>query len=147
MPSPKSQAAAIPVRDGLVCLVTSRGRGRWVIPKGMIEKDQTAATAAAAEAFEEAGLLGTIRPDPVGVFEYTKAGRQLVATTFILDVSEELTDWPERNDRARTWYTPERAAALVEEPAVRDMLLSLATDPAGRDIDAADTESASAISQ
>lgn len=53
------QAAAIPyeVHDGRVevMLLTSRNTRRWIIPKGNIEKGETALKAAAAEAFEEAG--------------------------------------------------------------------------------------------
>ena len=36
------QAAAIPVKDGQVCLVTSRSGKRWVIPKGCLEPGKTA---------------------------------------------------------------------------------------------------------
>ena len=54
------QAAAIPVYDGRVCLVTSRTGRRWVIPKGRIDPGHTAAEAARIEAWEEAGLLGVL---------------------------------------------------------------------------------------
>ena len=36
------QAAALPVRDGMVCLVTSRNGKRWVAPKGCMEPGMTA---------------------------------------------------------------------------------------------------------
>ena len=38
-----------------ICLITSRTRQRWIIPKGWPMHKQTPAAAAAAEAFEEAG--------------------------------------------------------------------------------------------
>ena len=52
------QAGVIPFRhdpEGLrMLLITSRDTGRWVIPKGRVEKGFTAAQAAAQEASEEA---------------------------------------------------------------------------------------------
>jgi len=61
------QAAAIPIRSGQICLVTSSSGKRWVIPKGMIEPGTTAGQIALQEAWEEAGLVGVLRPEPVGV--------------------------------------------------------------------------------
>ena len=55
------QVAALPwrVRDGEVeiCLVTSRGTGRWILPKGWPEKNLTHAEAAAREALIKIGIL------------------------------------------------------------------------------------------
>ncbi len=62
------QAAALPVRNGKVCLVTSSNGKRWVIPKGLIEPGQTAGETALQEAWEEAGLVGVLEPDPIGSF-------------------------------------------------------------------------------
>ena len=42
MAQPLRQAAAIPVADGRVCLVTSSSGRRWVVPKGMIDAGHTA---------------------------------------------------------------------------------------------------------
>ena len=58
------QAAALPVRDGAVCLVTSRNGKRWVAPKGCLEPGKTAAEIALQEAWEEAGLAGVSTPTP-----------------------------------------------------------------------------------
>src|SRR5262249_32651877 len=58
------QAGAIPyaIVDGevRVLLVTSRGSGRWLIPKGNIDPGLTPAEAAAKEAYEEGGIRGRI---------------------------------------------------------------------------------------
>lgn len=35
------QAAAIPVQDGLVCLVTSSSGKHWVVPKGSVEQGRS----------------------------------------------------------------------------------------------------------
>jgi 8-oxo-dGTP pyrophosphatase MutT (NUDIX family) len=122
---PVRQAAAIPVRDGLVCLVTSRSGRRWVIPKGRIEPGDTPAQAAAAEAWEEAGLVGALAGEPVGTYDYEKFGQPHHVTVFVLAVREEHADWPEKRSRTREWVTVEVALNRVEEPGLRDLLLGV----------------------
>ena len=54
------QVAALCWRTGLagleVLLITSRHSKRWILPKGWLQPDLTAAENAAREAFEEAGV-------------------------------------------------------------------------------------------
>ncbi len=116
------QAAVIPVRSGRVCLVASRGGKRWVIPKGHIEPGQTAAETALCEAWEEAGLLGSLHPEPVGSYLYEKAGRLCHVTVFLMEVDEAAADWPERPCRPRRWFPPGQAAARVKPPGLRKLL-------------------------
>jgi 8-oxo-dGTP pyrophosphatase MutT (NUDIX family) len=47
-------------RELRVLLVTTRGRREWVIPKGWPIRDLSAAATAAREAYEEAGLVGSV---------------------------------------------------------------------------------------
>ena len=89
------QAAVIPVRDGRVCLVTSRSGARWVFPKGRIEARQTAAQAGLVEAWEEAGLRGDIDGEAVGTYRYEKRGRPHHVTVFVMRVDAETDDFPE----------------------------------------------------
>jgi 8-oxo-dGTP pyrophosphatase MutT (NUDIX family) len=56
------------LRSGKVCLVQSRSGKRWVIPKGCIERGQTALETALQEAWEEAGLMGVPKAEPVGSY-------------------------------------------------------------------------------
>ena len=77
MPETNRQAAVIPIRDGRLCLVTSSSGKRWVVPKGQIDNGFTAGEAALLEAWEEAGLLGVLTPEPVGSYHYEKDGRIL----------------------------------------------------------------------
>lgn len=121
-PEPVLQAAAIPVRDGRVCLITSRSGRRWVIPKGRIEPGQTPAEAALAEVWEEAGLIGVLAGGPVGTYDYVKYGRPHRVTVFVLAVSEEHPDWPERRLRTRKWLSVKSALERVEEPGLRELL-------------------------
>jgi 8-oxo-dGTP pyrophosphatase MutT (NUDIX family) len=63
------------IRDGevRVLLMTSRDTGRWIIPKGNIKAGVTPCKAAEKEAYEEAGIKGTITGSiPLGTYTYFK---------------------------------------------------------------------------
>ena len=71
------QYAALPYRPTgaagpEVMLVTSRGRQRWIIPKGWPHGGRAPCDSAAREAFEEAGVLGLVGRRSVGSFRYKK---------------------------------------------------------------------------
>src|SRR3569623_26252 len=73
--APAEQFAALPWRrmpDGSVkvLLITSRGSRRWVIPKGWPMPDRSPAQAAAQEAYEEAGVVGTPADKALGAYAY-----------------------------------------------------------------------------
>lgn len=116
------QAAAIPVHDGRVCLVSSRNGRRWVLPKGLIEPGHTPGEAALLEAWEEAGLVGTLTPEPVGSYLYEKLDREHHVLVYRMAVSEARDNWPERDARQRAWLTPDEAIERIEEPGLRDIL-------------------------
>jgi uncharacterized protein len=128
---PLRQVAALPVRQGAdgateVLLVTSRGTGRWVLPKGHLMRVGEPASAA-MEAWEEAGVAGRIDPVPIGAYEYDKTlssgrVRRAVVTVYRLDVTEEREDWPERRQRQRQWLAPSTAATLVAEQELAALL-------------------------
>lgn len=116
-----SQVAAIPIRwiggRPEVLLITTRGTGRWTIPKGWPLADSLGAECAAREAFEEAGVRGRIEPYSIGSFEYWKRTKKsrtfLNVTAFALHVQEIAWDWPEREERKRAWFSPEVACRLA----------------------------------
>jgi 8-oxo-dGTP pyrophosphatase MutT (NUDIX family) len=108
-----------------VMLLTSRETRRWVIPKGWPMPGRKPCEVAAQEAFEEAGLLGTIvGKHPVGRYHYSK---QLSPThsilcevsVFLLRVDRQLDDWPEKNQR---WFDPSEACELVDEGGLAEIL-------------------------
>jgi len=109
-----------------VCLVTSRGTGRWILPKGWPVDNHTPAEAAATEAYEEAGLLGTAIPVCIGVFSYIKPLDETLtpclAMVYPLQVKRSLSDWPERAERTRRWFSRKKAAARVAEPELRRII-------------------------
>ncbi|MHC4993121.1 MAG: NUDIX hydrolase [Planctomycetota bacterium] len=124
------QAAAVPVRHHgrtEICLVTTR-RGKWIIPKGVIDPGATAAETAAQEAFEEAGVRGRVQPRPLGVYRYDKWGGTCTVTVFRLDVDETLDRWPESDVRERAWLDPEEAVSRVRPSAVKTLLRALSTE-------------------
>jgi 8-oxo-dGTP pyrophosphatase MutT (NUDIX family) len=124
-PDALRQAAAIPVKDGRVCLVTSRSGKRWVVPKGCLELGKTAGEIALQEAWEEAGLLGRLLPGPIGSYVYDKAGITCYVLLFHMHVVEEAQDWPEQGQRQRRWFSPAQALARVEEASLREVMRSL----------------------
>ncbi|HZT82000.1 MAG TPA: NUDIX hydrolase [Gemmataceae bacterium] len=122
------QAAAIPVKGGQVCLVTSTSGKRWVIPKGLIDPGKSAAEMALQEAWEEAGLVGVLWPDPVGSYLYEKYGGTCHVTVFVMQVTEAAEDWPERALRQRAWLTPAHAMARIEDYGLREILRGTLAD-------------------
>lgn len=108
-------------------MITSRETHRWVIPKGWPMKDLAPAESARIEAFEEAGVEGPIAPKAIGTYPYVKVmkdgGRRPISVeVFPLRVERELSDWPERGERERRWFTPAQAAGLVDEPELAKLI-------------------------
>ena len=117
-----SQAAAIPLRGGRVCLITSRGGKRWVVPKGCLEPGKTAGQIALQEAWEEAGLLGTLEREPIGSYAYEKFGNVYHVTAFVMEVTEARVDWPESLERDRIWLRPISALTRVDNLGLRRLM-------------------------
>jgi 8-oxo-dGTP pyrophosphatase MutT (NUDIX family) len=105
-----------------MCLVTSRNGKRWVIPKGCLEAGKTASEIAAQEAWEEAGLEGSLEEDPLGHYFYEKAGNRYRVSVYLMHVMQVRNDWPERYFRARRWVAPTRALSHVEEFGLRKLI-------------------------
>jgi 8-oxo-dGTP pyrophosphatase MutT (NUDIX family) len=130
-PEPVRQAAAIPFRGERVCLITSRSGRRWVIPKGCLEPGKTSGEIALQEAWEEAGLVGVLQPEPVGSYVYEKAGLTCHVTVFLMQVTEVASQWPEEEVRERVWLTLPQALQRVEEPALRELIRGAALQKVG----------------
>lgn len=133
----RTQFAALCYRMGEkgleICLVTSRGTGRWIVPKGWPMDGQTPAAAAAREAWEEAGLTGQAFDRCLGVYSYLKpldrTRTAVVAMVFPVLVREVHDDWPERGQRRRKWFARAQAAARLDEPELRHIVQTF--DPRG----------------
>jgi 8-oxo-dGTP pyrophosphatase MutT (NUDIX family) len=125
MPDWIRQAAVIPVYQGRVCLVTSSSGRRWVIPKGIIEPGHSAGETALREVWEEAGIAGVLHTEPVGSYLYEKYGGLCHVTVFLMQVTEEADDWPERSIRQRIWLPTDEVADRIREPGLREILESV----------------------
>jgi 8-oxo-dGTP pyrophosphatase MutT (NUDIX family) len=103
-----------------IMLVTSRERRRWIIPKGWPQKGKTPRQSAASEAFEEAGVVGTIGNRSIGSFTYKKRLKTGVIVAcevrvFALEVQRQHEVWPEREQRSVKWLPARVAARRVQE--------------------------------
>ena len=126
----KQQAAAIPFRVSgrrlEVCLIRTKGsRNKWGIPKGFIERGDSARDAALKEAEEEAGLRGRLVGASVGRYRYDKWGTTLEVTVYLMEVKNEQDEWHESDYRERHWKPYREAARLLERHPVRPFLKGL----------------------
>ena len=127
----QSGVVALRLRDGLpqVLLVSSASRRRWVIPKGIVEPGLSPARSAAKEAWEEAGVRGVISRRMAGTYRYEKWGGVCTVRVYLLAVTETTRAWPEAHRRRRRWFSPQKAARRVGEPALERLILEIATLP------------------
>lgn len=112
-----------------VLLVTTRGSRRWIIPKGWPIRNLTDAATAAREAYEEAGLVGSVVGEqPFGRYRYEKRhnARKTVyeVSVFLFAVKHQLQKWPEKGERKTGWFAPAEASALVASDDLATILLS-----------------------
>lgn len=124
------QAAALPWRrtDGgiEIMLVTSRGRGHWLLPKGWPDRNERLHDTASREAYEEAGLKGVVAAQEFGRYFYHK---RVAASAIACEVSVfplrvvRVTDkWKESGQRSRKWMGSSEAMEAVLQPDLRALI-------------------------
>lgn len=131
------QVAALPLRrtpGGMLefLLVTTRGTGRWIIPKGWPSKRLSDCRAAAREAWQEAGVKGKITPQAVGTYRYAKAETdpQIIdVSVFVLEVLEVHDTWREQNQRRREWFEANEAVRQIGAPSLVELIKSMLANP------------------
>lgn len=128
------QTAALCTRRGKkgieVLLVTSLQTRRWIVPKGWPMEGRSLAQAALQEAWEEAGVRGTVDEYPVGSFAYQKAvkgGLEMPCrcSVYRIDVSDLAGEYPEKPRRLRQWMRQQAAAEAVDEPELKAIIRAL----------------------
>jgi 8-oxo-dGTP pyrophosphatase MutT (NUDIX family) len=113
-----------------ILLVTTRQTKRWIIPKGWPIKGLKPAKSAAREAYEEAGIRGSIKTKAIGIFSYEKRSDEDGITipcdvqVFPLLVKRQSKAWPESQQRIAQWLEPTVALSLVEEESLRSLISS-----------------------
>ncbi len=125
------QYAALPYRfEGRrlrILLITSRGTGRWVIPKGWPMKGLKPQEAVATESAEEAGLLGETAARPIGSYHYLKRlkneqTKDVQVIVFPFRVNDYQPAFKEQGQRTARWFRWREAASLVAEPSLRHLI-------------------------
>lgn len=110
-----------------ILMITSRGTGRWIIPKGWPVDGKTPNEAALTEAWEEAGVKGKVSGQCLGLFSYQKNINDeddlpCVAMVYPVLVDTLADDYPEKGQRRRKWVSQKKAASLVHEPELARIL-------------------------
>ncbi|RVV98697.1 NUDIX hydrolase [Mesobaculum littorinae] len=128
---PRYQVAALCWRAGEsgieILLLTSRGTGRWVLPKGWPKTGLDAEDTAREEAWEEGGV--TLAPEARAIGRYTYAKRMrggvpvhTEVDVFAFRLVAQSDDFPEASERTRRWIAPAEAADMVDEPDLATLL-------------------------
>lgn len=135
------QYGAIPytIVDGqlVVLLITSRGRGRWIFPKGGLMEGRTPWESAAHEAYEEAGVEGEIEETPIGSYFLPvteERPKPVEVRMFPLRVTHQRDDWKEKGQRYRHWAVLGEARRLITHDGLGDLVLRLAQRETSRSI-------------
>ena len=82
------------------------------------------------EAWEEAGVRGSIEQTEIGTYRYDKRQDRgfdipVQVRVYALKVDELAKRYPEVKQRKRGWFSPERAAELVAESELKGLLRAL----------------------
>jgi 8-oxo-dGTP pyrophosphatase MutT (NUDIX family) len=108
-------------------LVTTRQSKRWIIPKGRRIKGLKPAKCAAREAFEEAGVRGSIEKKSIGAFRFLKTVDDALAVMcevriFPLKVKRQMRQWPEAPQRTPRWFEPSAALEAVNDAGLKSLI-------------------------
>jgi len=129
MEAARNQRHALPLQVAAVCyrrkgpsveflLVNTNGGNKWTFPKGDPELSLSHGKAAEREAWEEAGVSGSVEPrhfclyiHSKGVFWKPPGVREFVIKAFLLRV--EWQENPPEMTRNPTWFSPEDAKKIL----------------------------------
>ncbi|MBB3656877.1 8-oxo-dGTP pyrophosphatase MutT (NUDIX family) [Rhizobium sp. BK650] len=117
-----------------VLVVTTRDSGRWIIPKGWPMKKKKPHEAAAIEAWEEAGVRGTVSKQPIGRYTYLKELDDgdvvpCIVDIFQIEVEDTKDEFRELGQRMLAWVSPDEAARRVRELELKSLLVDFRPRP------------------
>ncbi len=125
------QVAALPLvkaEDGArrVVMVTTRGTGRWTLPKGNMMAGLGPHQAAAQEALEEAGLIGHVKKKSIGSYSYWKRldSFWVLATVMVFPMAVErrVKTFKESGTRLMDEFDFFQAEENVYEPGLKTII-------------------------
>ena len=107
--------------------MTSRGTGRWILPKGWPELKEAAHETAATEAYEEAGIVGSADNKPYAHFRsYKGMDNGLTLRTrvdvYLIKVRDQVEEFPELGQRQVAWVPVSKAIEMADEPGLKRVL-------------------------
>ncbi|GJN04707.1 hypothetical protein PR202_ga22276 [Eleusine coracana subsp. coracana] len=113
-----------------VLMISTPKRNDLIFPKGGWEDDESIDEAARREAFEEAGVKGTISATPLGEWIFKSKSKQnssglngaCKGFMFALQVTELLEIWPEQVTHDRRWVPVKEAYGLCRYDWMREAL-------------------------
>lgn len=110
-----------------ILLLTSRGTGRWVIPKGWPMGSKPGHEVARQEALEEAGVLGEVETAAAGCYSYEKGmdGGYSVpcdVQVHVMRVTSSVETFKEKDQRSFDWVAPAIAEQRVQEPQLKRII-------------------------
>ncbi len=132
---PVQQLAALchrRAKNGREVLLVTSSHGRWILPKGWPIAGMNASDAALQEAWEEGGVRkGKVDATALGSFDGQKrydGGATVPCHTevFSIEVKSMAKKFPEADRRERIWVAADKAADLVQEDGLRDILRGFA---------------------
>ena len=99
------------------------------IPKGKVNTFLSFGETAAKEAFEEAGAIGRVSPNSVGMFRAKKTTpipKIVEVWVYLLEVDEMLDNWPEKEKRRIRWASCKVAARELRNTILTELCHHLA---------------------
>jgi 8-oxo-dGTP pyrophosphatase MutT (NUDIX family) len=119
------QSAVIPFKvenkHVKIMLIKSR-KGKWIIPKGIIEDGLSPQESALKEAVEEAGVAGIVNEQIIGEYKYEKWGGTCNVKVYSMFVNKEYEKWEEDFFRIRRWFNLDEAIIKIKNQKIAKML-------------------------
>ncbi|MEM9999383.1 MAG: NUDIX hydrolase [Pseudomonadota bacterium] len=132
------RAGAIPFRRPkkktdpvTILLITSMTRKRWIVPKGVVENDETMQTTAERETLEETGVKGKLITDfPMTVLierQFEDQFEHVPCTFYPLLAKSTAKKWAESEARQRQWVSLPQAKRMIRDDDYAELLVQFET--------------------
>ena len=115
-----------------ILLVSKKRSKKWGVPKGRVEPHLSFSELASKEAFEEAGVVGYVSGNSVGMFRARKQNTSdlshkiIEVWIYLFEVTDTRRKWPEMHKRQIRWVSCQVAAQQLREPLLAHLCNRLA---------------------